>query len=174
MQPFPSEDDTGLVKHLKKKGWVQSYIIASQIQSTWVQQVFWVFHLWERSHLSRNNSLPSWNIKLISIVSDVTKDSKVLVGIERLSCDLFRSGLPPRLKRSLIRGYTSAPAHTTYPIYPDGTKDLSINLRFVHGVCGNPKVFNRKGEIILSATAIVLYPISELIEMDMSLHMIQI
>lgn len=77
------------------------------------------------------------------------------------------------LRRSRIRVYTFAPAHTTYPIYPDEIVNLSIDSGFRQRG-SYPEMLYGQCEIILSTTAIILYPISELIKMNMSLHMIQI
>ena len=60
-----------------------------------------------------------------------------------------------------------------YPIDLDGTIDLSSKLDLsLEGKYS--EMLNRKSKIILSTTAIILYPISELIKMNMSLHMVQI
>lgn len=72
-----------------------------------------------------------------------------------------------------IREYTFVQARTKCPIYLDGRGDLSIGLDASFEEIYS-EMLNGESQIILPTTAIVLYPISELIEMDVALHMIQI
>jgi hypothetical protein len=65
----------------------------------------------------------------------------------------------------------SGQERTMYPIDPDGTTNLSIPKCLLLGI-EYPKMVDSESEIVFSTTAIALHSSTELIQMNIPLHII--
>ena len=142
--------------------------LPAKLEVHWRSKFLWLYIIPSHEathchHETENGFLPSIELKT----------GYVLVGIERWFCDLVQCDQRSSPMYFRIPGYMSGQERTMYPICPDETIDLSIP-QFIPRQLEYPKMIDSKSEIVFSTTTIALHTSTELIQMNIALHIIQI